>query len=354
MAKLGLALDLGSTNIAGYMVNLDKPKDFASVSVPNSQSKHGADIVTRLTFAANSPGGTADLRSLIVNDINNIIHALSKRLKVNRKRLDRIVVAGNTVILHFLLGRPVEGLLSYPFKSALEGTVSINAEEIGIVASKKTKLILLPAISPFIGSDAVAGILYTKMNRTSSKKLLIDLGTNAEIILGNKDKIIAASAAAGPAFKTKEVTLGSALISGVAGMLDSGAIDKTGRITKAAGGITQQDVRSLQLAKAAVNAAVKILLNKSGWSVSDLSKILIAGLFGEKIDKKDALKIGLIPPVGPNSIRPIGNSSLGGAKMVLMEPSLLEEAVKVAGSVEHVELSGEKAYQDEFIAAMDF
>lgn len=354
MANLGLALDIGTSNIAGFLIDLDKRQDHFSLSIKNSQLAHGGDVVSRLTFAANSPNGLKVLQQALVNDVNNIIHVLSGRIGINRKRLDRIVVAGNNIILHFLLGLQIDGLLAYPYKSQIEGSTNINAEDIGIVAGKKTKLISLPPISPYVGSDAVAGILYCGMHKFSSLKLLVDLGTNAEIVLGNKNKIYATSAAAGPAFKNRNIPLGSKMISLVAQMLDKGNIDSTGKLVKSGDNIDQDDIRALQLAKGAVNAATAILLKRSGHRAEDISKILLAGLFGEKIDRKDSMSVGLIPKVEMTKVRAVGNSSLGGARKALLDPGLLAVADKIARSVEHIELSMETEYQQNFINSINF
>ena len=361
MAKTGLALDLGTTNLAGFIIDLDKPKDHFNASFPCSLYRHGKDVITRLTFASNKKN-LDTLQKLLVNDINNLIFSLCKKIKINRKRLDRIVVSANSVMLHFLLGLDVSGLKTYPFHSNIDGPVSVDASSMGIVAGAKTRLIALPAIGAYVGGDAVAGILYTKMNKTSSLKLLIDLGTNAEIVLGNKDRMYAASAAAGPAFKNREILLGSKMISKVACMLRKGEVDRSGKMPSPlaplpegeGNSITQEDIRNLQLAKAAIRAGIEILLEKAGKKISDVRKILIAGLFGEKINIVDAMEIGLIPKVPKTKVRAIGNSSLGGAKMVLMDPKLLSEAENVSKNVSHVELSLEKSYQERFIGHMNF
>ena len=351
MAKTGLALDLGTTNLAGFIIDLDKPKDHFNASSPCSLYKHGKDVITRLTFALDKKNLDI-LQKLLVNDINNLIFSLCKKIKINRKRLDRIVVSANTVMLHFLLGRDVSGLKSYPFHSKIDGSVTIDASSIGITAGPKTKLITVPAVSAYVGGDAVAGIFYTKMNETSSLKLLIDLGTNAEIVLGNKDRMSAASAAAGPAFKNKEILLGSKMTSKVAEMLRSGLIDKTGKIK--GNGIAQEDIRNLQLAKAAIRAGIEILLEKAEKKISDVRKILIAGLFGEKINIVDAMEIGLIPKVENTKVRAIGNSSLGGSKIALLDPGILAKAENISKKVSHVELSLEKGYQERFIGHINF
>jgi len=385
MAKLGLAVDIGTSNIAAYLIDLDKQKDHRAISIKNSQAKHGADVVTRLTFASGE-NNRKILRQLIVNDLNNIIHALCKRIKINRKRLDRIVVSGNPIMLHFLLGLNTDGFKTYPYKPEIEGIVEIKAEEVGITSSKAAKLIILPSISPYIGSDITAGILYCGMDKSSSKKILIDLGTNAEMVIGSKDRLIATSAAAGPAFKGKDIVLGSHMISTVAKMFRSGEIDKSGKLSTnviarseatkqsppsmgllrgvhpAPSGarndgfdqVSQQDIRNFQLAKGAINAAIEILLERSGYSISDINKILLAGLFGEKIDIQDAIDTGLIPKVPRTKVRSIGNSSLDGAKMVLLNPKLITETENIARQVKIVELSLEKDYQEKFIANMDF
>jgi len=369
MADLGLAFDIGSTNIAGFMTDLDKRKDFYSLSIRNSQTSHGFDVVSRLTFASQRSGNVKVLQKQLVTDLNNLIFALSKKLRINRKRLSRIVVSGNTVMLHLLLGLDISGFLKYPFKAEISGPVEINAEDIGIVASKKTKLTTLPVISPYVGADVVSGILYTGMHKTAGKKLLIDLGTNAEMVLGNKDGLVCTSTAAGPAFKGKNIVLGSDMISRVARSMRAGRIDKTGKSSPPApspqsgegchdlswrGEVSQEDIRTFQLAKAAIRAGIEILLERSGTKPADIKKILLAGLFGEKINIQDVIDTGLIPRLPKTSVRAIGNSSLGGSKKVLLEPELLEEAKEIAGMTGHIELSLQPSYQDKFLKNIDF
>jgi len=380
MAKTGIALDLGTTNLAGFIIDLDKPKDRFAAQIKCSLAKHGRDLVTRLTFASSSEK-LAVLQKLLVSDVNNLIQILSKRIKINRKRLDRLVVSGNTPMLHFLLGRDVSGLKAYPFSQQVKGSESIGASSIGITAGKDTKLITLPIVSAFVGGDAVAGVLYTGMSKLSSLKLLIDLGTNAELVLGSSKGLWGASAAAGPAFRGSELLLGSKMISKVAGMLRKGEIDRTGRVLspdlkrsapvcsekeptrldrarrdlqRRDISITQQDVRNLQLAKAAIRAGVDILLEKAGKRIGDVRKILLSGLFGEKIDIADAMEIGLVPKVERTKVRSIGNSSLGGAKLVLLKDGLLEKALSAAAAFDHVELSLQKNYQDLFLKNINF
>ncbi len=352
MARLGLAVDIGTSNLAAYIVDLDKPKDRFYLSIKNSQAKHGADVITRLTFARDKKNLDI-LQKTAAGDINNLIYALCKRIGINRKRIDRIVVSANTVMLHFLLGLNVSGLKTYPYVSSVSGTARVKASDIGIAAGADTLLVALPVISPYLGSDVTAGVLYTKMHKLSGVKFLLDLGTNAEMVLGNKYGLWATSAAAGPAFKGKEILLGSHMISAVAGMLRSGVIDRTGRLLQQ-GPVSQEDVRAYQMAKSAINAAFGVLIERSGISADRISKMLIAGLFGEKINIGDAVWTGLLPNIGKNKLRAIGNSSLEGAKMIMLNPGLLAEAESIAAQVKPVELSMEKGYQEKFISGMDF
>lgn len=348
MARLGLALDLGTTNICGFIIDFDKPQDHFTQSLKNSQNIHGLDTITRLTYLASAHGSAKKLQQLIVNDINNIIFVLCKKIRINRKRISKIIVSGNNFVIHTLLGFDTSKFSSYPYESKLKDSVSIEAHEIGIVASKKSILITLPVISAYVGSDVVAGIIYANMDQISSCKFLIDLGTNAEIVFGNKEMLYAASAAAGPAFRSRNIPLGSKMISKIAQMLREGHIDKTGRL------VTVDDIRALQLAKGAIRAAIQILLEKSNRRIDDVRKILISGLFGEKINRDDAIQIGLVPKVNKNLIRSIGNSSLGGAKQILLNEKLLDRAHEIAHKTQHIELSLESDYQKKFLENLDF
>lgn len=349
MARLGLALDLGTTNICGFIIDFDKPQDHFASSLKNSQNIHGLDTITRLTYLASSHGSTKKLQQLIVNDINNIIFALCKKIRINRKRISKIIISGNNFVIHTLLGLDTSKFASYPYESKLKDSVSIEAHEIGIVASKKTILITIPVISTYVGPDAVAGIMYANMDQISSCKFLIDLGTNAEIVFGNKKMLFATSAAAGPAFRSRNIPLGSKMISKIAQMLRDGQIDKTGNAES-----SRDDIRALQLAKGAIRAAIQILLEKSNKSINDVRKILISGLFGEKINREDAIQIGLVPKVNKNLVRSVGNSSLGGAKQILLNEKLLSRAHEIAHKTKHIELSLEADYQKNFLENLDF
>ncbi len=369
MTRLGLAVDIGTTNIAGFIINLDKPKDRFYTSLRSGQTVHGFDVISRLTFVS-AGGDTEKLRKLLVNDINNLIHVLTKKIKVNRKRIERIVVSANTVILHFLFGLDTSGLATHPYSSLLKGMTTTSAKELGIVAGLDAQLTALPVISPFVGADAVAGVIYTNMDKLSSVKLLIDLGTNAEIVLGNKDRLLCTSAAAGPAFKSKNIPLGSEMISLIAKGLREGWIDHTGKINERratslpaslrealqAGDqrLSQDDIRAFQLAKGAIRAAIQILLDRMGITIDKVDKILLSGLFGEKIDRADAMETGLIPDVDRTKVRAIGNSSLEGAKQVLLQPKIADRAAGIASKSEHVELSLDPSYQELYISFMNF
>ncbi len=353
MAKLGIAVDIGSSNIAGYIVNFDKPKDFFYLSIKNSQTKHGLDLITRLTFCRDSKNQKV-LHDILINDLNNLIFGLCKKIRVNRKRIEKIVVSANTIMLHFLLNLDISGFKSYPYISQISGTTIIEDVNLfGIKAGKNTKIILLPPISPYIGADITAGILFTRMHKVSAVKFLIDLGTNAEMVLGNKNTLIATSAAAGPAFKSKDILLGSKFISSVAKMLKEKDIDETGKIVGYSD-VSQEDIRNFQLAKSAIRSAFEILTEKLGIDYDKISKILIAGLFGKRINAADAVITGLIPFLGKNKVRSIGNSSLEGAKIVLLRPDRLSEAEEIARKVLPVELNFEKKYQELFIKNLNF
>lgn len=352
---LGLAIDIGTTNIAGFLINLDKRRDFCSLSIRNSQFVHGFDVTSRLTYVMNT-GDHLKLHKSLVRDINNLIFALTKKLRINRKRLEKIIVCGNSVMLHLLFNYDPSGLAVYPFNSKIKESLSVLAGDLGIVCGKDTILTSLPVISAYAGADVVSGILYTGMHLKSSKKILVDLGTNAEIVFGNKDKLVCTSAAAGPAFKSKIIPFGSDIISLVADMLRKGIIDKTGKYLtdKKNAALSQDDIRAFQLAKSAVRSGIEILVEKLGCNKDDISKVLVSGFFGEKIKAADALKTGLMPDYGKNKVRPIGNSALGGAKMVLFDPSLLKAADEIVNKCEHVELSLEKGYQERFLSNIGF
>ena len=350
----GAALDIGTTEIKGSLLNMKSKKELALGSVPNEQRGFGPDVITRLQFATTQKEGLKELNKRTISAINKLLDKLAKKASVNKKDIKRIVAVGNSVMYHIVLMVKPDLLAQAPFMPAETKMQEKNAGEMGISAGGTFKF--LPNISGFVGSDTLAAILVTEIHKKTRHSLIIDIGTNGEIALGSKDKILVASCACGPAFEGRHIRTGSRAIDLIAVLLSKGAIDKTGRL--AAGEkahLTQQDVRGIQVAKAALRAGVEILMSKLALDIKDIRRLYITGRFGTSINIRNAKNIGLIPSGIPDKrIVFLEDGALSGAKKVLSKPKAEKEISGILSICEHVELHKDKDFQDIFAASMSF
>lgn len=380
-----IAVDLGTTTVVAQMVDLASGNVLATVSSLNAQAQHGSDLMSRIEFALQ--GGATRLTALVREQIGVVVAELSINIK---GRLQRVVVVGNTVMHHLFSSLPVDSLAQYPFQAHDGGLREFDAAELGWPVTK-VSVSVLPCLGGFVGSDLLAGIFATHLHQSSEPVGLIDLGTNGEIVVGNKDRILCASTAAGPAFEGARIRMGmrashgaiskvwskdnrlecevlgggeargicgSGLVDAVAVGLDSGAIHPSGRYAagtslhlSGAVSLTQHDIRELQLAKGAIAAGLQIVSGKWGIRCDQLSKIYLAGAFGNYINLASARRIGLLPPA-PEHVIPAGNAALRGAKMALFREELL--FTDILRKVEHVALNEDPSFQDLFVEQMLF
>jgi len=423
-SSYGIAFDIGTTTVAGYLIDLSTGEELSAVAKTNPQAIHGDDIISRIEFTQQYKDGLEILQKEIVNTLNEIIREAAQKAGVNTNNIYKITVAGNTCMQHLLLGlNPSYAALS-PYIPVIKESLNLKAKDIPKLALKPTvNVYILPNISAFVGADITAGILATYIWRNEKIILFIDLGTNGEIVLGSKRKIWTCSTAAGPAFEGARISsgmraeegaidkvkidngsityrvikdgkvrgiCGSGLIVLIAEMLNLGLINKSGklinreecnpelseeikkRIIKGEKGnkflivkgkgtengnpiyLTQGDIREVQLAKAAIYAGIKILLKKVNISSDDIQKILLAGAFGNFIDKKSAIEIGLIPCLPLEKIESVGNAAGKGAEIVLLSEKTRKICEKISKDIKYIELSSCPDFQKEYIKAMFF
>ena len=350
----GAALDIGTTEIKGSLIDIKSKKELALGSVPNEQRGFGPDVITRLQFATTQKEGLKELNKRTISAINKLLDKLADKASVNKKDIKRIVAVGNSVMYHIVLMVKPDSLARAPFMPAETKMQEKNAGKMGISAGGTFRF--LPNISGFIGSDTLAAILVTEIHKKSRHFLIIDMGTNGEIALSSKDKILVASCACGPAFEGRHIRPGSRAIDLISALLNKGAIDKTGKL--AAGEkahLTQQDVREIQVAKAALRAGVEILMSKLALGIKDIHKLYVTGRFGTSINIKNAKKIGLIPSgIADERIVFLKDGALLGAKMALLEPAAEKEIYKISAKCKHIELHKDRDFQDIFADAMRF
>ena len=353
---VGIAVDLGTTTIAVQAVDLRTGRVLAVRTALNPQVAYGADVMSRIQSALRG----SELTRCIRTGLDDLLTGMDG---------DALIV-GNTAMHHLFLGCDVSPLAAVPFRSPNLGSSTVG------------RYTFEHCLGGFVGSDILAGIVATGMHRASQLTALIDLGTNGEIVVGNRDGLWCASTAAGPAFEAGQIRCGmraatgaiahvsdefectiigggaargicgSGLVDAVAAGLKAGRIRSTGRLTdgqlQLAGGVAlaQADIRELQLAKGAIAAGLRILLRRIGASERDLHMIHLAGAFGNYINIRSAVCIGLLPDV---EIHPAGNTALRGARMMLVQPDLGDGI-----SVEHVELVADEAFQEDFTSSLAF
>jgi uncharacterized 2Fe-2S/4Fe-4S cluster protein (DUF4445 family) len=369
----GVAVDLGTTTLVAQLLDLRTAHVLGVRTALNPQVQHGADIMSRVEFAVH--GGARKLRDLIRSEVERLIRDLAPPEPPRR-----IAIAGNTVMHHLYCGIGLEPLAHVPFEPSYLGLVEVD---------EATRF--LPCLGGFVGSDILAGLLATRMHEREELAVLMDLGTNGEIVVGNRDRLLCCSTAAGPAFEGGRISMGmraatgaiaevaiedgrmrchvlgggaprgicgSGLVDAVAAGLDLGLVLPNGRLAGAARQLpldlpvvlTQQDIRELQLAKGAMAAGVEILLGRWGASPDQVDRVYLAGAFGNYLNRTSARRIGLLP-FGEEQVQPAGNTSLLGAKLALFEDG---DFAQLRNRVEHVPLGADPEFQERYIEAIPF
>ena len=407
--QLGLAIDLGTTKIAGYLVSLSDGRTLASKGVMNPQISYGEDIISRISGVVKSPEEGVQIQKAAVEAINELAIDLCAEVSAKPEEIVEAVVVGNTAMHHLFLGLPVKQLALSPFVPAVSQALDVKARDLGLRIAPGAYVHLLPNIAGFVGADHVAVLLATGVGQDEGPIVAIDIGTNTEVSLINKGKITATSCASGPAFEGGHIkygmraatgaierlritgdsiqyqTIGEASPVGIcgSGILDTlsqlylaKVIDKGGRIVKShprvrtskgqrefvlvtkeeregqpAITITQHDVRELQLAKAAIRSGIQVLLEANGSAEDEIKQVIIAGAFGTYIDVASAVTIGMLPSLPLNRFRQAGNAAGMGAKLALISLSKRAEAQAVATKVSYIELASAPNFNQTFIQA---
>jgi uncharacterized 2Fe-2S/4Fe-4S cluster protein (DUF4445 family) len=386
--KHALAIDIGTTTVVVFLLKLSTGERMDTFSFLNPQAEYGLDVISRINFTIEKSNGLSLLRSLIVNAINAGIDQLSKRNAIHSDSIVKTVVAANTTMLHLLIGEDPRGIAFAPFTPMF-----INEK---VMAFNNSELILLPSISAYVGADITAGIAVTPMTRSEKNALFIDIGTNGEMAIGNRNGYICCSTAAGPAFEGAKIECGMGGIAGAisgykngkyetighlkpVGICGSGLIDIIAWLLEqniaspeglleepytivptdeTAHGkaivITPRDVRETQLAKAAIAAGIRVLIQQAGLTYNDVECVYLAGGFGSYIDVKSAIRIGLLPKELTGKIKAVGNTAGTGAFLAAKNDLFRDEIKQVAEKCRYIELSGLMEFNDAYIDEMIF
>ena len=416
----GIAVDIGTTTIVVYLVNLGTGMTLAATSAINPQTSFGADVISRISYIGDDPDKLSQLQRAVTKRINSLIKEVFSKTGRKPSAKDSMAVAGNTTMEHIFAGVSPESIGRSPFEPQFYDSLELEASELGINAEKGVKVKLLPNIYGFVGGDIVSGIIYTGMHKSKELSLLVDIGTNNEMVLGNNDFMLCCSAAAGPALEGAKIKMGmraapgaidsvkkngrgisittigdmppvgicgSGLVDVMSKLLKAGVITESGRfankeelekhlsnrfkgnkgkdlsfILAAEGeygsnpevGITQKDIREIQLAKGAIAAGAQILLDVAGKKLDDIKSVYLAGAFGNYIDIENAVRISILPDVPRERIHPVGNSAGAGVCLMLKDPSLWDTAADIIKRAEHIELASHKDFQEIFIGNMSF
>jgi uncharacterized 2Fe-2S/4Fe-4S cluster protein (DUF4445 family) len=390
---LGVAVDLGTTTLVAQLLDLRTGHVLAVRMALNQQAKHGADIMSRVEFATHR-GGQPVLQRLIREQIGGLVAELLEAAAVPRQDVKDVVLVGNTVMHHLFSGLGIEPLAFYPFEPAEAGLQVFRASALGWSLAEDCPVRFLPCLGGFVGSDILAGLLATRLPESDSLAALIDLGTNGEIVVGTRDRLLCASTAAGPAFEGARITMGmraatgaiaevelidgqlhcrvlgqtiprgicgSGLVDAVAVGLELGLVQTNGKLRNGATlpllppvELHQSDVRELQLAKGAITAGLRILVQQCGATLADLTRIHLAGAFGNYINRTSAQRIGLLP-FPPDKVLPAGNTALLGAKMALFSlPEHGGDFPELRAKIEHVSLHQDPHFENVFLDEMRF
>ena len=410
----GIALDIGTTSVAACLVDLYGGKLVAKASSGNAQIKYGADVINRIMYSAKE-NGLEELNDAVIKEtINPLLRKMYKDSGIDKDEVVSFVAAGNTTMSHLFLGVYPNYLRMEPYIPAFVKSPFIKASELGLEVNKETFIYLAPSVASYVGGDITAGVLSSGIWSSDENILFIDLGTNGEIVFGNKEFLMTCACSAGPAFEGGEISCGMRAASGAiekvkinketyepeisvignakplgicgSGIIDlicelmfAGIIDRRGKLIKNLNTqrirfdehgigeyvivfkekyelekdvtITEVDIDNFIRAKSAIYSGLTILLTSLGMNFTMIDKIYIAGGIGNSLDIENSIKIGMIPDVERSKISYIGNSSLMGCYLTLMSEDGRHKLEDIANHMTYVELSVEPGYMDEFISA---
>lgn len=410
----GFAVDVGTTKVAGFLVDLSSGSVVYAAGEINPQVVYGEDVMSRITHAILNPNGLADLQRSIVNCVNSLIEKACSESRVDPSRVYEVVVVGNTAMLHLFLGIEPRYLGLSPYVPSLGLEHAVKANNLGLRVNEESYVYIPPSVAGFVGADFLADLLVVKLLDEYETALILDIGTNAEIGLIHRNTILACSAAAGPALEGGHIkhgmkssqgaiervfinpcTLepswktiggtppkgicGSGVVDAVSEMLKVGIIDKRGkmlniyhpRVRRGPDGleyvlawrdetaskqwdivVTQRDISEVQKAKAAIQAGWRVLLSALNLTENDLDAVFVAGAFGNYINPESAVTIGLLPEVPASKVVFLGNSAGSGARILLKSREARGMLKELRGKVKYVELAAHSLFTKEFIASL--
>ncbi|MBN1271672.1 MAG: DUF4445 domain-containing protein [Candidatus Aminicenantes bacterium] len=388
----GFAVDLGTTTIVLELVDLVTGKTVAADAFLNPQTRYGADVLSRITYAS-SPEKNKELQDMVIQEVNRKVSSLIKKYGIRQEAVFEFCISGNTAMNHLFLGLPVQTLASAPYHALFSTMSDLSASSIGLNGNPQARVYIVPNIKSFVGGDITSGLTAVELLKEKGRFLFIDLGTNGEIVLKKGVRFTASSTAAGPAFEGMNLSCGTLAVpgaitkiwhdgkirfetldgkkpSGICGsgyidllavLMENGLLDKDGKLLTESKRIelaekvflTQKDIRELQLAAAAVKTGIGILLYENRLSPKDLDAVHIGGAFGSYLNIRNAQKIGLIPGLPISKIHFRGNTSLEGCRLFLLSYKTRNKVSEAVSRIRYLSLASHEGFQDRFIRALE-
>jgi uncharacterized 2Fe-2S/4Fe-4S cluster protein (DUF4445 family) len=419
--NFGLAIDIGTTTVYGQLLDLNSGKVLTEEGDYNAQIGYGEDVISRIIYAE-TPNGLVKMSELVVGTINGIIERLLARTvppygltaeRITSDEINSVTIAANTTMTHLFLQLEPDNIRRAPYVPVSTFFSPFRASDLGLNLPQHAVALLFPAVSSYVGGDIVAGVMGSGMYRTELLTLYIDIGTNAEIVIGNRDWLVCAACSAGPAFEGGGIThgmraaagaiedfsinpvtfepmnitighkppigiCGSGLLIIVASLFEHGVVNQAGkfnpvqspRIRQGRSGmeyvlawaedagvdhdivINEVDIDNFIRAKAAIFAGAKTLIEEVGLAIADLEQIILAGAFGSYIDLDSAMTVGLLPEVDPHKVLYVGNGSLMGARMSELSNHIRKDVVEVVRKLTSFELSEVAHFKDQYVASL--
>lgn len=418
---VGVAIDVGSTTMSAHLCDMATGAVLASTGAMNPQIRFGEDLMSRVSYGIMNPDGPAEMTKAVIASLQKLIDGAAEQAGMSSDDVVEIVLVGNPVMHHLLLGIDPLELGGAPFALAVDTALSLKASDLGLALNQGARAYILPCIAGHVGADAAGVVLAEAPQKTDKMTLLIDVGTNAEIVVGNRDRLLATSSPTGPAFEGAQISSGQRAApgaiervridpvtleprfcvigvdqwsdevgfddavksTGITGICGSGIIEILGEMYLSGiitmdgvidGGkaaisprieaddrtfryrvsdnvtVTQNDVRAIQLAKAALYAGFRLLMDKI--NINHIDKVVLAGAFGTHIDPKYAMVLGMIPDCELENVRAAGNSAGAGARMALLNKGARAEIEQAVRNIEKIETAIEPSFQDHFVKAM--
>ncbi len=409
----GLAIDAGTSKIVVHIVNLSNGMTVGTGAIENPQMMYGEDIISRITYTIKDKRYIKKLQLMLINGINEVIKSACKEADISPKNIYEAIFVGNTAMHHFFFGICPKHVSLSPYVPAVRQSICAKARQLNVKINPSAVICSLPIIGGFVGSDAVADVLAIEMHKADKPSLLLDIGTNTEVFLGDKKHLVCCSCASGPAFEGVHIKhgikavdgaierikihspsevefdtinnappigiCGTGIIDAVAELFKQGIISSDGRFIKTIKSprlkkingeccfviaqksergnereiiITQRDLNEVLLAKAAIFAGCSVLIKKMGLSFETLNKVFIAGAFGAHVNPENAKILGLVPDVDTRKIEFVGNTAIVGAKKALLSILERQEAMNIIKRTTYIELAAETNFAREFSKAL--